>query len=138
MQPFAGRSLLWLRVEGLAALFASLLLYTYHGRGWLFFVVLLFVPDLSMIGYVRGTRVGAIAYNLFHTYSLPLLLGMAAMVLGQPLLIALSLIWSAHIGLDRALGYGLKLPNDFKDTHLGRIGRSGRYRLPEGVPAPGA
>jgi hypothetical protein len=26
-----------------------------------------------------------------------------------------------HIGMDRALGFGLKYETDFKDTHLGRV-----------------
>ena len=35
--------------------------------------------------------------------------------------IGFSLIWLAHIGFDRTLGYGLKCPTAFKDTHLQRV-----------------
>lgn len=114
----------WLRAEGAAVFLLSVLLYAQHGRGWFFFVLLFLLPDLSMVGYVRGARPGAAVYNVFHTYTGPLLLGAAAAALERSLLLSLALVWSAHIGLDRALGYGLKLPTGFQDTHLGRIGRS--------------
>lgn len=114
-------STVWLRIEGLAVLLTSTLIYTHNGHSWLLFIILLFAPDISIVGYLQNNRTGAILYNLFHTYSLPLLLGIAAFILGAPLLSALALIWSAHIGLDRSLGYGLKLPGGFKETHLGPI-----------------
>lgn len=113
----------WLRVEGAAALAASLVLYSFHGAGWLLFGLLILAPDLSMVGYLGGPRKGAMLYNLFHTYAAPLLLGAAGLLVSAALPVTLALIWSAHIGLDRMLGYGLKLPTAFQDTHLGRIGR---------------
>lgn len=109
-------------MEGLGVLVLSLVLYAQHGRGWWLFALLLLAPDLSMVGYLRGPRVGAQVYNLFHTYTAPLLLATVGVGLDHSLLIALALTWSAHIGMDRVLGYGLKLPSGFKDTHLGRIG----------------
>lgn len=115
----------WLRVEGLAAFLLSVLLYLEFGRGWLLFAILLLSPDLAMLGYLAGPGVGARIYNLAHTYTAPLLLGGVALLLGHDAILALALIWSAHIGMDRALGYGLKLPSGFQDTHLGRIGRRG-------------
>jgi len=115
----------WLRAEGLAVLLFSILLYAQFGRGWLFFVLLLLVPDVSMLGYAAGAHTGALAYNLVHSYVAPLLLAGAALLLDQGTALMLALIWSAHIGMDRALGYGLKLPSGFQDTHLGRIGRRG-------------
>jgi hypothetical protein len=74
-------------------------------------------------GYVRGPRLGAITYNLVHNLAIALSLlavGWAAAI--APLALA-GAILVAHVGMDRALGYGLKLPTDFRDTHLGRIGR---------------
>jgi hypothetical protein len=127
---------LWLRAEGLAVLLLSLVLYAEHGRGWLLLFGLLLAPDLSMIGYLGGPRPGALVYNLFHTYTAPLLLATAALPLQQPLLISLSLIWSAHIGMDRCLGYGLKLPGGFRDTHLGRIGKPPATAPPERSAPP--
>jgi hypothetical protein len=115
----ASSAILWLRVEGLAVLLLSLLLYAQHGLGWFLFALLLLVPDLSMTGYLAGPRWGALSYNLFHTYTAPLLLAAAGLSLQHTALTSVALIWSAHIGLDRMLGYGLKLPSGFKDTHLG-------------------
>jgi hypothetical protein len=113
----------WLRLEGLSALALSALLYTRLDQGWLLFVILLLAPDLSMLGYLRGPRFGAIVYNLFHSYTAPLLLAASAHLAGWPSALAVALIWTAHIGLDRMLGYGLKLPTSFRDTHLGKIGK---------------
>jgi hypothetical protein len=120
--PEIPRPILWLRGEGLAVLLLSFFLYSQHEAGWLMFVVLFFVPDLSMLGYLSGPRTGALFYNLAHTYTAPILLASSGLITSNALLIALALIWSAHIGLDRMLGYGLKKDSAFQDTHLGRIG----------------
>ena len=85
------------------------------------FAVLFFVPDISMIRYAVNTRVGAALYNLIHAYAFPAALGLIGLWLAAGVLVALSLIWFAHIGLDRVLGFGLKYPTVFKDTHLQRV-----------------
>jgi hypothetical protein len=36
-------------------------------------------------------------------------------------MVAVALIWFAHISMDRTVGYGLKYPTSFKDTHLERV-----------------
>lgn len=113
-----------LRAEGLAALVLSVLLYVEFGSGWLLFAVLFLVPDLSMLGYLRNPAVGAVTYNLAHTYVASLGLGIVGMLGDFPLLISLALIWSAHIGFDRLLGYGLKSSDRFQVTHLGVIGKA--------------
>lgn len=113
--------ILWLRLEGAAALSLSAYLYARTGQGWLLFALLLLAPDLSMLGYLAGSRAGAAAYNLFHSYALPLALGAYAVALESPPALALALIWTAHIGMDRMLGYGLKLPTGFRHTHLGEL-----------------
>jgi hypothetical protein len=77
-----------------------------------------------MLGYLRGSTVGAATYNLFHTEIGPLALGAAAVYWQWPLGLLVALVWLAHIGMDRALGYGLKLATAFGETHLGRIGRA--------------
>jgi len=111
----------WLRAEGLAAFVVAVVIYSIGDASWILFAVLFLAPDLSFAGYLAGPRRGAIVYNLAHSYVGPLLLTAALLLLNQPLVLAL--IWVAHIGLDRALGYGLKLPTGFKDTHLGTIGQ---------------
>jgi hypothetical protein len=127
----------WLRAEGFAVLLLSTLLYAQHGGGWLLFALLLLAPDLSLAGYAVGPETGARVYNLFHSYTLPLLLAAAALALGHALLVAIALVWTSHIGLDRMLGYGLKLPSGFHDTHLGRIGRAPSAEAEaEPLPAP--
>jgi hypothetical protein len=107
-----------LRAEGAAVLLASVWAYALGEGGWWMFALLLLGPDLSMLGYLRGPRVGAAAYNLGHTYLVPLGLLALGQGLAAPLLTALGLIWAAHIGLDRMLGYGLKYHWGFKATHL--------------------
>jgi hypothetical protein len=114
---------LLLRLEGFAVLAAAAFGYAFIGGSWLLFALLLLAPDLAMIGYRFGPVVGALAYNAAHTYLAPAALGAAGLVAGAPILQALALIWIAHIGLDRALGYGLKYASGFGDTHLGRIDR---------------
>jgi len=114
----------WLRAEGAAFLAAATVLYAQTGTGWVLFAVLFFAPDLAMLGYLAGPRLGAFAYNLAHTYATYLALAGLGVWLAAPLLVALGLIGVAHIGFDRALGYGLKLPTAFRDTHLGPIGRA--------------
>ena len=110
-----------LRAEGVALLVLSVLLYRVNGGGWLMFGVLLLAPDLSMLGYLAGPQVGAAIYNTFHTYAIPAVVGALGMVFASPLMVALALIWFAHIGMDRTVGYGLKYPSSFKDTHLERV-----------------
>lgn len=111
-----------LRIEGAALLACATAAYAWSGQSWWIFAVLLLAPDLSMLGYVAGPGAGAIAYNAVHTVTPPLIGLCVAAVLGQNLIAGLALIWLAHIGLDRMLGYGLKYGRGFGDTHLGTIG----------------
>jgi hypothetical protein len=110
-----------LRGEGATMLAGSVLLYWTGGGSWWLFALLLLAPDLSMLGYLAGPRVGAVAYNVFHSYPLPAALGLVGLFVGVPLAVSVALVWFAHIGMDRLLGYGLKYPTDFKDTHLQRV-----------------
>jgi hypothetical protein len=110
---------LLLRLEGLAALAASLALYAQCGFSWPLFALLFLAPDLAMLGYFAGPRIGAAAYNLVHTYALALPLAAAGFFIGIPALMAAALILIAHIGFDRLLGFGLKYSTAFGDTHLG-------------------
>ena len=102
-----GQPKLFLRLEGLALFAASLAAFIYLKQSFWVFAALILVPDLCLAFYFVGPRQGAIVYNICHSTIGPWLLA----------------IWLAHIGFDRAIGYGLKYPSDFRDTHLGRIGR---------------
>lgn len=117
---------IWQRLEGLALLAVSVLGYARFGQGWLLFAALFLAPDLSFFGYLAGPRLGAWAYNLAHSLIGPLLLAATGLLTGGGFVTALTLIWLAHIGFDRALGYGLKSPDAFGVTHLGLIGKAQR------------
>jgi hypothetical protein len=110
-----------LRLEGLAVLSAACLMYGEEGYHWGKFFMLFLVPDLLMVGYLWGTKAGAIVYNSGHTYAAPFALWLIAYFGHMPSLVPLALILTAHIGFDRLLGYGLKYGTAFKDTHLGRV-----------------
>jgi hypothetical protein len=110
-----------LRLEGVAVLGASIALYADGGWSWLAYVLLLLAPDLSMLGYFAGPRAGALVYDLVHFSALPVALGTAGVVVDSGLPVQLALIWLGHIGMDHALGYGLKYPTAFGDTHLQRV-----------------
>ena len=116
----------WLRIEGLLVFAVALVLYAQAQHGWLLFAALFFLPDASFLAYLAGPRTGAIVYNVAHSYALPLALGVGALVFDFTGVTPFALIWVAHIGFDRALGYGLKYPTAFRDTHLGSIGGAGR------------
>jgi hypothetical protein len=115
------RPALLLRIEEFFLLAAAVLVYVHFHFSWLLFAVLFLAPDLFMLGYLVNSRVGAAAYNLGHFLMVPLALFFAAYSAHRPLLLAISIIWAAHIAFDRALGYGLKYPAQFKDTHLQHI-----------------
>lgn len=113
-----------LRLEGLCVLLATVALYASADHSWWLFAGLLLAPDLFMVGYLAGPRLGAFVYNASHTYVVALGLGALGYALALPLASALALIWAAHIGMDRALGYGLKRPSGFHDTHLDLVASS--------------
>jgi hypothetical protein len=100
------------------------LLYGVWGGSWWVFALLFLVPDLSFIAYLSDPKSGAIIYNAAHSYMAPVALMTSGFALGEPLVLSIAMIWLAHIGFDRALGYGLKYQAGFGFTHLGRIGRA--------------
>ncbi|MDZ5513589.1 DUF4260 domain-containing protein [Vibrio fluvialis] len=104
-------------------LLISLLFYSTSGFSWSLFGWLFLVPDIALLGYLFNPRVGAVAYNITHSLLIPLGLAAVGVILGGSLALSLAAIWIAHIGFDRALGYGLKYGSGFTHTHLGRIGR---------------
>lgn len=112
-----------LRLEGVGAFVAAVGGYILlDGPLWLF-AILILAPDVGMLGYVAGARVGSVTYNVLHTYVGPLLLAAVGYWMAAELVTLAALVWAAHIGADRALGYGLKHATAFGDTHLGRVGR---------------
>lgn len=112
---------IFLHIEGFAVLLLSLIVYGYFDFSWFLFIVLLFAPDLSMLGYLLNQKVGAFMYNLVHTYTTAIGVILVGMLLNKSLVFAIGLILAAHIGMDRMLGYGLKYTTAFKDTHLQKV-----------------
>lgn len=113
-----------LRLEGAVVLGVALAAYAQFGAGWGVFALWLLAPDLSLLGYLAGPRTGAALYNAAHSYVGPVLLLALGVLAAMPWAVAGSLIWLAHIGMDHALGYGLKYASGFAVTHLGRIGKA--------------
>jgi hypothetical protein len=114
-----------LRLEGLAAAAVSAVLYAHTGASWWLFAALWLTPDLSMLGYLYRPCWGARIYNAIHSYLAPATLALAALLLRSPAVLPFALIWINHIGVDRLLGYGLKYPEGFQWTHLGKMGGRG-------------
>ncbi len=112
-----------LKLEGFALFVLSIFLFSQLPYPWWVYPLLFFVPDISMIGYARDTRVGAVIYNLVHHYGISIGLYLLGFFLGSPLLQLIGVILFGHSSLDRALGYGLKYSDSFQNTHLGKIGR---------------
>lgn len=119
----AGSVRILLRLEGLCVLVAASVAYSKFGLGWSTFAWYFLVPDLSLLGYFGGSKIGAISYNVAHSYLGAIACLAAGFVIPDPAILSAGLIWCAHIGFDRALGYGLKYPDGFGFTHLGCIGR---------------
>jgi hypothetical protein len=125
----------WLRLEAAVLLAGSLIAYSATGQPWWLVPVTILVPDLLAAGYLGGTRLGAHLYNVAHSTALPAAVVGLGWWQGRPLVLALGLIWLAHIGADRLLGYGLKYGDSFQHPHLGQLGRPEADRdHPDGPP----
>jgi Domain of unknown function (DUF4260) len=119
-----GTPRLVLRGEGLALWALATAAFAFTGLSWWFYAVLFLAPDVSFAGYAAGPRIGVAVYNALHTTVVPAIIAAVGWLAGSPLLLGLAAVWAAHVGFDRALGYGLKYGTGFGHTHLGPIGRS--------------
>jgi len=113
-----------LRLEGLTLFVGMVMLYAAWDGSWWVFALLFLAPDLSFLAYLSGPKAGALVYNAAHSYMAPMALMTLGFGFAAPLTLSVAMIWLAHIGFDRALGYGLKYAAGFGFTHLGRIGRN--------------
>lgn len=118
-----GSPLVLLRFEGLIVAVVTLVLYARIGASWWLFAALWLAPDLSMLAYFYSSCWGARIYNAAHTYVVPGVLAVAALLIGAKAQLPFALIWINHIGIDRLMGYGLKYSNGFGWTHMGRLGK---------------
>ncbi|MGC1853440.1 MAG: DUF4260 domain-containing protein [Solirubrobacterales bacterium] len=112
---------LLLRLEGVVLAGAAIAVYLHLDYSILALIVLLIAVDLSLLGFLVGLRVGTLTYNLAHTTALPLIVGAIGVLTDGSVLVQVALAWLAHIGIDRALGFGLKYPSGFNDSHLQRV-----------------
>ncbi len=111
------------RLEGGALFAASTFLYFHNSFSWRVFIIVWFALDLSMIGYIANKKLGVVLCNIGHSLAIPILLIIPYVFTANPVVLGFICIWFAYIGIDRALGYGLKLPSGFQHTHLGDIGK---------------
>ena len=113
-----------LKLEELFMFALSIFLFTKLDYAWWWYPVLLFAPDLSMIGYFAGPKIGATTYNFIHHKALGISFFILGVMLGSQPLQLTGLILFGHSSMDRVLGYGLKYPDSFQHTHLGMIGKA--------------
>lgn len=111
-----------LRLEGLSLGLLALFAFYLIDGSWFLFSILILAPDLSFLGYLKDPKFGAYLYNAMHSWIPALVFILVGYLIQEQTILSIGLIWCAHIGLDRALGYGLKYTSGFKDTHLGKIG----------------
>jgi hypothetical protein len=117
---------LFLRLESIIVFVTSLIIYYSYG-GTHLGLVLIILPDISMIGYMKNPRLGAFVYNLGHSYVIPFITVIASYIFQSEWGLLFSFLWFAHVGLDRFLGFGLKFDTSFSDTHLGKLGQKGFF-----------
>ncbi len=120
-QPLQKMPRILLHLEGAAVLVTALIFYGQLGYSWWWFALLLLAPDLSAVGYLHSQAVGSLCYNIVHTYVLPITLALVSLLLNFEPGLQAALIWLAHIGMDRLVGYGLKYPDGFKITHFNKV-----------------
>lgn len=112
-----------LKLEELAMFLLGTFAFSFLNFHWSTFLLLLFLPDLSMLGYLGGNKMGAFFYNLFHHKGLAVLVYILGVYLDIHSIQLTGIILFSHSAFDRLLGYGLKYESGFKFTHLGEIGR---------------
>lgn len=112
-----------IRLEELAMLALSIFALNYLGVEWWVYFILALGPDISMLGYLAGNKVGAACYNLFHHKGIGIALFVVGFIYNDWLLQVTGIILFGHASMDRMFGYGLKLADGFKFTHLGMIGK---------------
>ncbi|MCD4714632.1 MAG: DUF4260 domain-containing protein [Clostridiales bacterium] len=107
-----------IRLEEVMIFLLSAYLFSFLNYGWWLFLLLLFLPDLGMLGYAINANYGAIVYNIVHHRGLQLIVYFIGVVLDIRIIMLIGVIMFAHSSLDRVFNYGLKYKDDFKHTHL--------------------
>jgi len=115
------KSIIKLEEIGLFAL--GIYFFSQMQYAWWWFLVLILLPDLSMIGYIFGNKIGALCYNVAHHRGIAIILYFVGIYYSNPAIQLSGVILFAHSSMDRMFGYGLKYETGFKYTHLGEIGK---------------
>ena len=112
-----------IQLEELAMFMLSIYAFNQLSFAWWWFLVLILLPDLSMIGYIFGNRTGAVVYNFFHHKAVAIATFVLGFYLHNEMIQLTGIILFGHSSMDRMFGYGLKKFAGFKFTHLGEIGK---------------
>ncbi len=110
-----------IRLEEVMMFGFAFFLFTQLPFAWWWFLVFLFAPDLSMVGYLRNPQVGAFNYNFVHHKGVAVIVIIVGALIGNPLVQAMGIILFGHSSMDRIFGFGLKYPDSFQHTHLGML-----------------
>jgi hypothetical protein len=110
-----------IRLEEVMFFIIGVYAYTYLDYSWGLFFLLLFSPDISMIGYIWNTKLGAYTYNIVHHRGIGLGILLVGVILSQSILLLVGIILFTHSSMDRVFGYGLKHIDSFKHTDLGTM-----------------
>ena len=113
-----------IKLEEAAMFLLSIVLISRLPYAWYWWLVWILAPDLSMVAYLGGNRVGAIGYNIVHHKGVAIMLYLVGLFMSHPALEYAGMILFGHSSMDRGMGYGLKYFSGFQDTHLGRIGKN--------------
>jgi hypothetical protein len=120
-EVYASMPRVLLHLEGLIVLIGALIFYAVLDGSWLLFIILFLAPDISFLAYFGGPKTGAFVYNIFHTCIIPFIVFIVALVYDNSVGMHVAIIWFAHIGADRMMGYGLKYPRGFKTSHMKKV-----------------
>ncbi len=85
------------------------------------YLPLFFAPDIGILGYAFGKKVGAICYNILHHKLLAIAVLLVGVFFQNNYLLVSGTILFGHSSFDRIMGYGLKYFDGFKHTHLGMM-----------------
>lgn len=110
-----------LKLEELLQFALGIYLFSTLSYTWWWFLVLILLPDIGMLGYLINTKTGALTYNVFHHKGLAILFFLAGIYFEIEVMQLIGIILFSHAALDRIFGYGLKYADNFKNTHLGHL-----------------
>jgi hypothetical protein len=113
-----------IKLEELFMFALSIFFFAKLDYAWWWYPLFIFAPDLSMLGYLGGARLGALTYNFVHHKALGIAIFLVGTIFANQPVQLTGLILFGHSSMDRVLGYGLKYQDSFQHTHLSTIDNS--------------